>query len=121
MPTPSSSLQTRTSRGLELAASGLSRPSLVVMSGTETTNETPLALISRMIFAPGSETVNGRSTASVLACIRYAPAETGRDASTGQARNQRPSRASAHAVAADLEMSVPRRLLDQVAGHGLRE
>ena len=52
MPTPSSSLQTRMNRGSAILASGRSRPSLVVMSGTETTNWMPLALISRMIFWP---------------------------------------------------------------------
>ena len=47
MPTPSSSLQMRISRGSLSLASGRSRPSLVVMSGTEMTNWMPLALISR--------------------------------------------------------------------------
>jgi hypothetical protein len=39
-------------RGSVSWASGRSRPSLVVMSGTETTNPIRLALISRMMLAP---------------------------------------------------------------------
>ena len=54
MPTPSSSLQTRISRGLVIFSSGASKPAAVVMSGTETTNSIPLSLICLMIFAPES-------------------------------------------------------------------
>ena len=52
MPTPSSSLQTRISRGLVIFSSGASRPAAVVMSGTETTNSMPLSLSCLMMFAP---------------------------------------------------------------------
>jgi hypothetical protein len=39
-------------RGFFACANGRSRPSLVVMSGTETTNSILLALISRMMLPP---------------------------------------------------------------------
>src|SRR5215475_9377620 len=72
IPTPSSSLQMRISFGLPAWASGRSRPSLVVMSGTETTNSMLLARISRMMLLPRSPpacTAADPSFAPTRACM----------------------------------------------------
>src|SRR5947199_5049446 len=66
MRMPSSSLHTRIRRGAFIGASWRSRPSLVVMSGTETTNSTPLATISRMMLRPVRVAV---ALGAVSACI----------------------------------------------------
>src|ERR1051326_6929763 len=47
-------------------ASGRNRPSLVVMSGTEITNSTPLALISLMMLAPESPATERLAAALAL-------------------------------------------------------
>src|SRR6266849_1338505 len=69
MPTPSSSLQTRMRRGAAACESGRSRPSLVVMSGTERTNSIRLALISAMMLLPRRKPSGLRISVLTPCCI----------------------------------------------------
>jgi hypothetical protein len=66
----SSSLHTRMSRSSLSLAIGYSRPWLVWMSGTESTNSTPAALMAAMILAPSSLTVSAPAISAVSASMR---------------------------------------------------
>src|SRR5258708_27115842 len=76
-------------RGAEPCESGRSKPSLVVMSGTERTNSIPLALISAMILLPRRKPSGVRMSALTPCCIcgplpqRFGP-DVGAIASSGQ-------------------------------------
>src|SRR6187399_2547268 len=95
--TPSPSLQMRMSRGSVSLASGRSRPSLVVMSGTEMTNWIPLALISRMILSPESPATVRPGAAPAFIDISI-PGCFGADASTGKMKGARCHRGAGNAV-----------------------
>src|SRR5262245_37711595 len=69
MPMHSSSLQTRTRRSAASLAIGRKRPALVTISGTESTNSTPLAFMAAMMLEPWSSTLAASRAAAVCASM----------------------------------------------------